>query len=259
MAYGRPLALVSGLALALRWPAVAMAPMTPAHDPLVGQRSPLPKDWIGRYRPDVRVPILVLAGHADSQGIAGSGTSGAAVGLHGHAPMNPRMRDELFWNRLVSRRVETLGRARGLNIRFYEPPLLRIDDPNDPRTNWSVGHRHVQRGGYALEVHFDAYGPDGVGSGLIPRLAPGPNRLDESLAATFGSYPLRFRRGLGGPRRGISLLEVGKLEGELERRLRGPSSRQVVIEGIALRVVRSLAQALDPSGDALSPVSGPLS
>ncbi|QEY32147.1 hypothetical protein EVJ50_07840 [Synechococcus sp. RSCCF101] len=253
------LVLAAACSVSLWRPAVAMAPRPPLSDPITGPRSALTKDWIGRQQPGLGIPILILAGHADSQGIAGSGTSGEAVDLLGQAPMDPRMRDELFWNRLVAIRVVQMGRQQGLNIRYYQPPLLRIDNADDPRTNWSVGRRHVRRGGYALEVHFDAYGPDGYGSGLIPRLSPGPNRLDEGLAASFGPFPLRFRGGLGGPRRGISLLEVGKLEGDLERRLRDPRTRESTIDAIALRVVTSMRGSLVSGHDPLAPAPGELS
>jgi hypothetical protein len=245
------LLLGAGLPLALGWAVEARAPGPPGLDALTGPRSPLAKDWIGSHRPSPDTPILVMAGHADSQGMEGAGTAGEAVDLLGAAPMDPRMRDELFWNRLVSREVVRLGRERGLNIQAYEPLSLRIPEHDDPRTNWSVGHRHVRRGGYAVEIHFDAYGPEGFGSGVIPRLLVAPNRIDERLAAAFGSYPLWFRGGLGAPRRGITILEIGKLEGALEQRLRNTATRGAVIEAIARRVVDAMDLGIDPP--ALSP------
>ena len=39
------------------------------------------KNWIGTEIPKPDLPILVLAGHADSQRMAGSGTPGHAVGM----------------------------------------------------------------------------------------------------------------------------------------------------------------------------------
>jgi hypothetical protein len=186
------------------------------------------------------VEILVMAGHADSQGIAGAGTSGAAVDLAGARPMQPGMRDELYWNLEVARRVVDLGRQRGLNIRFYDPLVRTIHSGDDPRTNWSVGKAHAAAGGYALEIHFDAYGPDGVGSGVIPALHRPHSSIDESLAQAFGGYPRQFRGGLGGPRRGITLLEIGKLEAPLETALRNPVSREQALASITTRVVSAL-------------------
>ena len=245
-AASRGLALVGLLALPLAGTAAAQAPAPPAEgrDPLTGPRSRLQRDWVGTRALPADVPILLLAGHADSQGIAGPGTAGAAVDRHGARPMQPGIRDELYWNLQVARRVVELGLQRGLNIRFYDPPQRSIVDGDDPRTNWSEGRRHAATGGYALEIHFDAYGPDGVGSGVIPALHRPFSRLDESLAIAFGGYPMQFRGGLGGPRRGITLLEIGKLEAPLEPALRHPGSREQALATIAERVVAALELGL---------------
>jgi hypothetical protein len=154
--------------------------------------------------------------------------------------MQPGIRDELYWNLEVAKRVVELGRQRGLNIRFYDPQVRTIHNGDDPRTNWSVGKAHAAAGGYALEIHFDAYGPDGVGSGVIPALHRPHSSLDESLAQAFGGYPRQFRGGLGGPRRGITILEIGKLEAPLEPALRNPASREQALATITARVVNAL-------------------
>jgi len=253
----RPLLLPAGLSitellLLLSLASTANAPRQPDEDLLTGPQVPLAATWVGRRRENQDVWILVLAGHADSQAIEGAGTSGAAVDRRGARPMDPRMRDELFWNRKIRDAVVRQGRKRALNIRGYDPNVLTIRDENDPRTNWSVGRRHHDAGGYSLEIHFDAYGPDGYGSGLIPSLRRDPSRIDESLALNFGRYPLEFRGGLGAPRRGISILEVGKLEGNLEARLRDPVSRDAVVEALARRIVEALEQGLSAPSTALS-------
>ena len=254
----RWLLLLAALSIGLGHAAAARAPEWPDPDPLTGPRSRLSdrKDWLGTRPRPADSEILVMAGHADSQGIAGAGTSGEAVDLLGAAPMTDGMRDELHWNMLTARAVVALGQQRGLRIRFYDPEIRTIANGNDPRTNWSVGRAHAAAGGYALEIHYDAYGPDGVGSGLIPPLHRAPSRLDESLAQAFGSYPLQFRQGLGAPRRGIAILEIGKLEGPLEAALRDPLRSQATIEAIARRVVDALEQGLarsSPGSLAVSP------
>ena len=114
----------------------------------------------------------------------------------------------------------------------------------DPRTNWSQGRRHVQAGGYALEIHYDAYGRDGIGSGVIPRVYGGQTVIDEHLAQEFGSFPWDFRGVLGAPKRGITMLEVGKLEGDLENKLRNPATRDRALNTLADRVVTTIAKAL---------------
>jgi hypothetical protein len=215
-------------------------------DPLTGPRSQLPKDWAGLRLVPADTPILVMAGHADSQQIKGAGTPGAAVAINGEPPMEPGITDELYWNIAVAKAVVELGQKRCLRIRYYEPKERTIIDEDAPGTNWSVGKAHAAAGGYALEIHFDAYGPDGIGSGLIPPLTRPFSRLDESLASTFGAYPKGFRGELGGPKRGIALLEIGKLEGTLEANLRDPASSQVTVQAIAERVVGALQKGLEP-------------
>lgn len=211
-----------------------------AVDPLTGVRSWMRKDWIGLRSVSPNTPILVMAGHADSQGMAGSGTSGEAVGVLGAAPMMRGISDEHYWNLMVAHAVASLGRARGLRIDFYKPPFRTIHDPDHPGTNWSVGRQHALADGYAFEIHFDAYGPSGVGSGLIPPLHRPFSRIDESLAQEFGAYPMNFRDRLGGPKRGVAILELGKLEGRLEASLRDPRTRQQTVRLLAARVVTAL-------------------
>ena len=237
----------------------AEAPSPPATDPLLGPRVQLKANWRGLRPVKRQVPILVMAGHADSQNMQGSGTSGAAVDLHGARPMDPRMRDELFWNFAVRDAIVKEGLSRGLNITSYTPPALTIRNGNHPKTNWSVGKKHTSNGGYAFEIHFDAYGKDGYGSGLIPAIHRHPTTIDEGLAASFGRYPINFRGGLGAPRRGISILEIGKLEGNLEQRLRSLQTRQATLEAIARRVTDALLSGLpqeDQTGINRSPATG---
>ena len=133
-----------------------------------------------------------------------------------------------------------LGLQKGLQIKSYDPGIRTIIDENDHQTNWSVGARFAAQGGYVLEIHFDSYGKDGLGSGLIPALSSKLNNIDESLAQTFGRYPLFFRGGLGAPRRQIRILEIGKLEGTLEKSLRDVNSRKMTIDQIANTIVDAI-------------------
>jgi|UniRef100_UPI00404B810A hypothetical protein len=229
-------------------------------DPLTGPRARYSKDWIGMRPVEPNTEILVVAGHSDSQGIGGAGTRGAAASLYGAKPMQIGITDELFWNLLTAQEVVRLGQERGLKIRFYDPPQRSIASGNDPRTTWSVGKAHVAQGGYALEIHYDAYGRDGVGSGLIPPINKPLNQIDESLAKAFGAYPQFFRDGLGAPKRGIAILEIGKLEGSLENALRNPQTRIASLQAIATRIVDALAAGLgiESNGQAISlPISPP--
>ena len=211
---------------------------------IIGEASKLPATWVGIKNVDKNIPILILAGHADSQGLAGAGTPGEAVDKFGLNPMHPKISDELFWNLQLQKSVVKLGKKKGLNISFYDPGIRNIDDPNDPRTNWSVGGGFAKRGGYAIELHFDAYGEHGVGSGLIPPFFETPNKVDESLAKTFGRFPVFFRGGLGAPRRQIRILEIGKLEGLLEKNLRNLKTRDKTINLLANEIVQAFLGGL---------------
>jgi len=226
-------------------PAAARAPL--GSDPLTGPRGRLGRDWVGLRPLPPDTPILVMAGHADAQNMAGAGTRGEAVSLRGAAPMLDGITDELYWAMVIATAVVQLGQERGLNIRYHRPPWRTIADGNAPGTNWSVGRDHAAAGGYALEIHFDAYGSDGIGSGLIPPVTAPNSRMDEALATEFGGYPRSFRNILGGPRRGIALLEIGKLEGTLEASLRNPATRDQAVQTIATRVVRAMEAGLGRS------------
>jgi len=211
---------------------------------IIGEESKLNAIWVGSKYLDKNIPILILAGHADSQGMAGAGTPGEAVDKFGLNPMDPAISDELFWNLKLQESIVKIGKKKGLNIRSYDPRIRNIDDANDPRTNWSVGKKFVKDGGYAMEIHFDAYGKYGVGSGLIPPFFEMPNKIDESLARKFGRYPVLFRGGLGAPRRQIRILEIGKLEGSLEKNLRNLKTRQRTINLISIEIVKAFLSGI---------------
>ncbi len=218
-------------------------------DTILGDKVELYSEWKGENKVTFLIPILVMAGHADSQGIEGSGTAGSLVDLHKASPMDSSMSDELYWNIRVRDAVVEMGKKKGLNIRSYEPSMRTIIDGNHPDTNWSVGARHAKNGGYTIEVHFDSYGDHGYGSGLIPAISFKLNTIDESLAKSFGRYPLFFRGGLGAPRRGIRILEIAKLEGELESRLRNESSRNKTLDSIASKVINAILIGLNQQED----------
>ena len=213
-------------------------------DLIIGESSNLPATWVGSRVVDKNVPILILAGHADSQGLAGAGTPGEAVDKYGLSPMNPEISDELFWNLKLQESVVKLGKKKGLNITYYDPLIRNIDDANDPRTNWSIGRKFAKSGGYAIELHFDAYGKYGIGSGLIPPFSDPPNKIDESIARKFGRFPVLFRGGLGAPRREIRILEIGKLEGLLEKNLRNLKTRQRTINLLANEIVQAFLNGI---------------
>ena len=229
-------------------PSACPAPANP--DPLLGARTRKPGRWVGTTPMAKDAPIVVMAGHADSQGMNSAGTPGFAVGVKKQAPMDARMRDELYWNLKVQEAVVRLGKARALKISAYNPPALTIRNDNHPKTNWSQARVRSAKGDYILEIHFDAYSPYGFGSGLIPAINRPLNTIDESLGKAFGRFPRLFRGGLGGPRRGIGILEIGMLEPPLEQKLRNPNTQRQTIDCLALRVVNALEEGVNRSPDA---------
>ena len=211
---------------------------------LTGPKVGLSSKWKGTIKVTKDIPILILAGHADSQGLAGAGTSGEAVDIKNAIPMQENISDELFWNLKMQKAIVRIGKMKGLNIKLYDPINRNILDGNDPRTNWSIGANHSRKGGYVLEIHFDSYGEYGFGSGLIPAISSQLTTIDESLAKSFGRYPMFFRGGLGAPRRGIRILEIAKLEGDLEKSLRNINSRQRTINSIATKIVKAILKGI---------------
>tara|TARA_Y100001968_G_scaffold251839_1_gene237117 strand:+ start:6111 stop:6932 length:822 start_codon:yes stop_codon:yes gene_type:complete len=207
---------------------------------LLSPRKPKGGKWIGQKLVKKSLPILILAGHADSQGNLGAGTLGESVAVNNAKPMDSQMSDELFWNLKLSKLIVQIGKRRGLNISFYDPPVRYIKDPNNLNTNWTVGSKHSLKGGYALEIHFDSYGKYGAGSGLIPPVSKNLNTVDESIGKTFGKFPFLFRGGLGASRRQIRILEVGKLEGYLEKNLRDSNISQKTLNLLANNIVKSI-------------------
>ena len=224
--------------------------------PAVPLSPGLGKNWVGVRMPKEGTSILVLAGHADSQRMYGSGTPGWAVDVGGAAPMQSGMTDELYWNLRTARAVVAEGKKQGLDISFYDPGVRTIRNVQDPRTNWSVGQKHAAQGGYVVEIHYDAYSPHGIGAGVIPAVAFGFSVLDEALAKEFGAYPYDYRGMLGAPRRGVSMLEIGMLEGSLEQGLRDPRRRKATLDTIAKRVVSALREGLE-QGTSLKAICPP--
>ena len=170
--------------------------------------------------------------------------------------MQAGMTDELYWNLRTARAVVSEGKRQGLNISFYDPGVRTIRNVQDPRTNWSVGQKHASEGGYVFEIHYDAYAPYGIGAGIIPAVAYGFSVMDEALAKEFGAYPYDYRGMLGGPRRGVSMLEIGMLQGDLERGLRDPQQRKATLDRIAKRIVSALSEGLE-QGTSLKAVCPP--
>ena len=102
-------------------------------------------------------------------------------------------------------------------VEFYIPPsTLNLPDTGgralDSRYTWGWGQKIVDGGGKAYEIHLDT--PTGS-SGVIPPCGSYANRigvLDDELAKSYGAFPANYRECLGGPIRGVTFLEVGRMD-----------------------------------------------
>ena len=79
---------------------------------------------------------------------------------------------------------------------------------------------------------------------MIPPFFEQPNKIDESIARKFGRFPVLYRGGLGAPRRQIRILEIGKLEGLLEKNLRNLKTRQKTIKLLSSEIVQAFLNGI---------------
>ena len=79
-------------------------------DPLLGERVEIKSEWVGRLQVAISTPFLIMAGHADSQGIAGAGTVGEAVALQGKLPMDPSIQIE--YAEIIEDKIHIIARSR---------------------------------------------------------------------------------------------------------------------------------------------------
>ena len=110
--------------------------------------SRLLASWIGTKEEHKYIPILILVGHADSQGLTVAGSPGEAVDKFGLKPMHPEISDELFWDLKLQESSVQLGNSKGLNNRFFYLGIRDIVYDNDTRTNLSVGKEFAKNGWY---------------------------------------------------------------------------------------------------------------
>ena len=82
---------------------------------------------------------------------------------------------------------------------------------------------------------------------MIPPFFEKPNKIDEEIAKKFGRFPVLFRGGLGASRRQIRILEIGKLEGILEKNLRNLKTRQRTIKLLSKEIVQALLNGVNKS------------
>jgi hypothetical protein len=157
--------------------------------------SPAPKQALKDWRASTSAKpskILMMAGHAD---FTSSG-----------APNEPQLNIELVkW-------AQRNAAAYGVSdfIEFYLPPSGNIPEA-DPRSQYSKTIAAIAAGKQVIEIHNDQTNGH---SGVIP---PTAGRaiwpLDDVLASQYGAFNKNWRDGLAIPRRGGTILEVGRMDG----------------------------------------------
>lgn len=160
--------------------------------------------------------ILLMAGHADLT------SSGAA--------------DEYKLNIELVKWAGRNAQAYGISdlIETYLPPSSNLTD-TDPRSQFSKTTQAIAAGKQVIEIHNDQ--TDGK-SGVIPptggkRIWP----LDEALSSSYGAFSVNHRDGLGVPKRGGTILEVGRMD---------PPVRNIVHSGTTAQKEALYKQLMDP-------------
>ncbi len=146
--------------------------------------------------------IFLMAGHADA---AGSG-----------APNERELNVELV--KWAQRNAQAYGVSDF--VEFYFPPSSSLPT-SSPSSQYSKTSEAVRQGKQVIEIHNDCYQevePKCFGrSGVIPPTAGRKIwQLDDVLSQTYGAFPLNHRDGLAVPRRGGTILEVGRMSPEVK-------------------------------------------
>ncbi len=182
--------------------------------------------------------IIVFPGHlADTPG--GGGTSGSgdtnSVLYKGEQRVREFIANDISTNLFISE----LQKA-GYNVITAPPtPPTRGDAARNAYYN-AVKSLKEANSAYALELHFDA--PPNGRPGVIPggkydQSGASLSVMDVALAKEFGNFSFNHRQSLGGPSRGITLLELDAL---------GSTLTGLINSGISTGDFTSLERALLP-------------
>ena len=94
----------------------------------------------------------------------------------------------------------------------------------------------------AVNIELHASQPGG-GTGLIGSYIDKPNAVTSSLAGAYGSYDRNFRGGdLGGPKRGLNLLEATSFDKKNTDLMMNPKTRQAFVEAQAQKLFGVLSK-----------------
>jgi murein DD-endopeptidase MepM/ murein hydrolase activator NlpD len=147
------------------------------------------------------------------------------------------------------------GNSEGPHLHFeYSPPGGSQVDPTDfaPKFFRFGGNVKVKpkAGGQAtpagasgaVNIELHASQPGG-GTGLIGSYIDKPNAVTSSLSGAYGSYDRNFRGGdLGGPKRGLNLLEAISFDQKNTNLMMNPKTRKAFVEAQAQRLFGVLSK-----------------
>ena len=166
--------------------------------------------------------VLLMAGHAD---------------FPSGAPNERELNIELV--KWAQRNAQAYGISDYIEV--YLPSSSNIPE-NDPRSQFSKTSQAAGAGKQIIEIHNDETNGH---SGVIPPTA-GKRiwQLDDALSSSYGSFSVNHRDGLGVPKRGGTILEVGRMSPDVQRIVTSGSTAQK--EGLYKQLMdplmRSIAQ-----------------
>ena len=199
---------------------------------------PAPKQSIKDWNPTTTAKpskVLLMAGHADF--------------LSSGAPNEPQLNIELV--KWAQRNASAYGISDFIEV--YLPPSGNLSE-SDSRSQFSKTTQAITAGKQVIEIHNDSSSGH---SGVIPPTGGKKIwQLDGALASAYGSFSVNHRDGLGVPKRGGTILEVGRMDGPTTNVFKSGSSAQkeALYKQLMDPVMRSIAaEKSRTGGSAITP------
>jgi hypothetical protein len=197
---------------------------------------PAPKQSIKDWNPTTTAKpskILLMAGHADF--------------LSSGAPNEPQLNIELV--KWAQRNASAYGISDFIEV--YLPPSGNLSE-SDSRSQFSKTTQAITAGKQVIEIHNDSSSGH---SGVIPPTGGKKIwQLDGALASAYGSFSVNHRDGLGVPKRGGTILEVGRMDGPTTNIFKSGSSAQkeALYKQLMDPVMRSIAAEKSRTGGSVT-------
>ena len=197
------------------------APMGPGNNVVTPAPKQSLKDWKATTTAKPS-KVLLMAGHAD---------------FPSGAPNERELNIELV--KWAQRNAQAYGISDYIEV--YLPSSSNLPE-SDPRSQFSKTSQAASVGKQIIEIHNDAASGH---SGVIPPTGGKKIwQLDDALASSYGSFSVNHRDGLGVPRRGGTILEVGRMDGATTKVFTSgtPAQKEALYKQLMDPVMRSIAQ-----------------